>query len=156
MVKLNKKTREQYTKLVLDSLHDGNMKQFRNSFLELHPSDQLDIFITLNKSSRNRVYSYLSPNEFAEIFGGLNIGNQKLFFLELDESYVVNMFNHMFTDDVVNFLTEINDDRAEDILLKMDENKAQRVRALLAYAPETAGAIMTKELISVSSTDIVA
>src|SRR5699024_5226492 len=84
------------------------------------------------------------------------ISNQKLFFLELDESYVVNMFNHMFTDDVVNFLTEINDDRAEDILLKMDEKKAQRVKGLLSYAPETAGAIMTKELISISSTDIVA
>lgn len=156
MVKLNKKTREQYTKLILDALHAEDMKKFRSTFLELHPSDQLDIFITLNKASRNRVYSYLSPKEFAEIFGGLNINNQMLFFLELDENYAVNIFNHMFTDDAANFLTEINDERAEDILLKMEENKAQRVRALLSYAPETAGAIMTKELISVSSADIVA
>ncbi len=155
MVKLNKKTREQYTKLILDALHDGDMKQFRKTFLELHPSDQLDIFITLNKTSRNRVYAYLSPKEFAEIFGGLNISNQLLFFLELDEEYAFQMFNHMFTDDVVNFLTEINDERANAILSKMDKDKAQRVRALLSYAPETAGAIMTKELISISSTDVV-
>src|SRR5690625_767141 len=33
----------------------------------------------------------------------------------------------------------------------MDKDKAQRVKALLSYAPETAGAIMTKELISISS-----
>ena len=151
MVKLNKKTREQYTKLILDALHDGDMKQFRKTFLELHPSDQLDIFVTLDKVSRNRVYSYLSPKEFAEIFGGLNISNQLLFFLELDENYAFNMFNHMFTDDVVNFLTEINDERADTILSKMDTDKAQRVKALLSYAPETAGAIMTKELISISS-----
>ena len=155
MVKLNKKTREQYTKIILNALHDGDMKQFRSAFLELHPSDQLDVFITLNKTSRNQVYSYLSPKEFAEIFGGLNISKQLLFFLELDEQYAFHMFNHMFTDDVVNFLTEINDERAETILSAMDKDKAQRVKALLSYAPETAGAIMTKELISISSSSTV-
>src|SRR5690625_3730978 len=82
--------------------------------------------------------------------------NQKLFFLELDENYSFNMFNHMFTDDVVNFLKAINSERSANILLHMDKEKAQKVRGLLSYAPEIAGAIMTKELISISSTDIVA
>lgn len=155
MVKLDKKTRAQYTKNVLDALHAGKKEQFRNTFLELHPSDQLDIFITLDSSARKRGYSYLTPKEFAEIFGGLNIGHQKLYFLELDESYAIDMFNNMFTDNVANFLTEINNERAESILLKMNKDKAQKVEGLLAYAPETAGAIMTKELISISSTDVV-
>lgn len=156
MVKLDKKTRAQYTKNVLDALHAGKKELFRNTFLELHPSDQLDIFITLDSSARKRGYSYLTPKEFAEIFGGLNVSNQKLYFLELDESYAIDMFNNMFTDNVANFLTEINNERAESILLKMNKDKARKVEGLLAYAPETAGAIMTKELISISSTDIVA
>lgn len=120
----------------------------------MHPSDQLDIFVTLDNESRNRVYAYLSPDEFAEIFGGLNIVNQKLYFLELNEMYAYQMLNNMFTDDVVDFLTEINEVRAEDILRNMDEIKAEKVRALMSYAPETAGAIMTKELISISTKDI--
>lgn len=156
MVKLNKRTREQYTKLILDALHSSDKEEFRNTFLDLHPSDQLDIFVTLDDKARKKGYSYLTSKEFAEIFGGLNIRNQKLFFLELDENYAVNMFNNMFTDDVVYFLTEINSDRAEQILLKMDKDKADKVRGLLSYAPETAGAIMTNELISISSTDVVA
>src|SRR5699024_8292848 len=90
--------------------------------------------------------------EFAEIFGGLNVRDQKLFFLELDEIYASDMFNNMFTDDVANFLTEINSNRAEEILLQMNEEKAKKVRGILSYAHETAGAIMTKELISISST----
>ncbi len=156
MVKLDKKLREQYKKSILDALQNGEKEEFQNTFLELHPSDQLDIFVTLDHDARKRGYSYLTPKEFAGIFGGLNISNQKLFFLELDESYSFNMFNHMFTDDVVNFLKAINSERSENILLHMDKEKAQKVRGLLSYAPETAGAIMTKELISISSTDIVA
>src|SRR5690625_525513 len=156
MVKLDKKLREQYKKSILDALHNGEKKEFQNTFLELHPSDQLDIFVTLDHDARKRGYSYLTPKEFAGIFGGLNISNQKLFFLELDENYSFNMFNHMFTDDVVNFLKAIDSERSENILLHMDKEKAQKLRGLLSYAPETAGAIMTKELISISSTDIVA
>ncbi len=155
MVKLNKKTREQYTKFVLDALHGREKEKFRNTFLELHPSDRLDIFVTLNADERARVYSYLTAKEFAEIFGFLKISNQKLFFLELDADYAVAMFNNMFTDDVVNFLNEINHARAEDILQKLDEKKAQEIRNLLAYTPETAGAIMTKELISIASSSTV-
>ena len=141
--------------MILDALHAEEKEQFRNTFLELHPSDQLDIFITLDKDARSRGYSYLTPKEFAGIFGKLKVSNQKLFFLELDEGYSSSMFNHLFTDDVVNFLTEINNDRAEDILLKMDKDKAEKVRGLLSYTEETAGAIMTKELVSISSTDLV-
>lgn len=155
MVKLNKKTREQYTKLVVNALHTRQKDEFRNTFLDLHPSDQLDIFVTLDSDARIRGYSYLTPEEFAEIFGGLHVSNQKLFFLELDEDYSFSMFNHMFTDDVVTFLKEINSERAEHILRNIDEEKAQKVRTLLAYAPETAGAIMTKEFISISSADTV-
>src|SRR5690625_8008040 len=65
------------------------------------------------------------------------------------------MFNNMFTDDVVNFSNEINHARAEDNLQKLDEKKAQEIRNLLAYTPETAGAIMTKELISIASSSTV-
>lgn len=155
MVKLNKKTREQYTKIVVDALHTGQREEFRNTFLDLHPSDQLDIFVTLDSDARIRGYSYLSPEEFAEIFGGLHVSNQKLFFLELDENYALSMFNHMFTDNVVNFLKEINSERAEHILRNIDDDKARKIRTLLAYAPETAGAIMTKEFMSISSTDTV-
>ena len=155
MVKLDKKNREAYKRKVLHALHEKDQETFRALFLELHPSDQADIFIGLNPQSRKSVYHYITPGEFAEVFGNLDESEQKLFYLELDEEYSLAMFNEMFTDNVVNFLNTINDERAENILNYMERDKAQKVRSLLAYAPETAGAIMTKELISISSTDAV-
>src|SRR5690625_348465 len=156
MVKLDRKTRGQYTKIVLDALHEGNKKQFRNTFLELHPSDQIDIFITLDKEACRRGYSFLTSKEFADLFGGFNVRDQKLLFMALEEVYASDMSNNMFTDDVANFLTEINSNRAEEILAQMDEEKSGKVKGILSYADETAGAIMTKELISISSTQTVA
>src|SRR5699024_592376 len=80
MAKLNKKTRAQYTKAILDSLNRGDIQEFRDTFLELHPSDQSDIFRTLEHEARSLIYTWLSPKEFAAIFENLDIQDQKLFF----------------------------------------------------------------------------
>jgi magnesium transporter len=156
MVKLDKRNREQYIKAVLEELQAERKESFRDKFLSLHPSDQADIFTTLDNTFRIRVYNYLTAEEFAAIFGSLDIKAQELFFPELNEHYASSMFNNMFTDDVVNFLTDIDMNLAEKILRGMDEKKAGKVQAILAYAHETAGAIMTKELISISSAQTVA
>lgn len=151
MAKLTKKSREQYTKSVMDELHHGHIQQFRDIFLKLHPSDQADIFQSLDGDARNLVYTWLSPKEFAPIFENLEIQDQKLFFLEMEQQYSSSMFNNLFTDDVVQFLSDINDYRAEEILEKMDEDKAEKIKAILSYTHETAGAIMTKEFISIKT-----
>lgn len=155
MVKLNKKRREQYTKFILEALQASEKEAFREAFLELHPSDQSDVFMILDQEARSQCYIYLTPKEFATIFGGLDVSHQKLYFLEMEETYAIEIFNNMFTDDIANFLTEINSDRAAEILLKMDKEKARKVRGILSHEHETAGSIMTKELISISSTETV-
>ena len=154
--KLNKQKRAKYITVVNKTLTEEKISEFRQIFLALHSSDQLDVFRSLNQENRTKVYSYLSPKEFATVFSSLDVREQKRYFLELAEEYSSTMFNDMFTDNVVNFLTEINIERAEKILDKMDQDKAEQVRSLLSYAEETAGSIMTKELIRISSTDKVA
>lgn len=153
MIKLDRKTREQYISIVLNELKNHRIIEFRETFLELHPSDQLDIFITLGNDERYRLYTYLSPNEMADIFGSLKFNKQKEFIQELDENYVSDMFNHMFTDDIVTFLTKSNDINTNLIIDNMEVNKAKKIKTLLAYEQETAGAVMTKELVSIASTD---
>lgn len=156
MVTLDKESVDNVQKSVLNYLYKEKIKKFRDTFLQLHPWDQAEIFSTLDTEARNRVYTYLSAEEFATIFGTLDINNQKLFFIELNEDYASAMFNQMFTDDVVTFLTEINPNWAEEILQNIDEKKSATIQTILSYAQETAGSIMTKELISISSTQTVA
>lgn len=151
MVKLDRKTREQYEKIIIDALNSEEMSIFRSHLLDLHPSDQADLFNSLDADARTRAYGYLSAKEFALIFGGMNISNQKLYYDELDDHYSSDMLNNMFTDDIVYFLAGITNKDSSDILQKMDVEQAKKVRVLMSYAEETAGSIMTKEFISISS-----
>ena len=155
MIKLTDKTREQYTKIILSAIHEKELIDFRHTFLDLHPSDQIDIFITLKSEDRLTVYTFLSPKEMADIFGGLKFNKQVEYFDEMKQEYASDMFNNMFTDDIVNFLSRLDYERSETILQSIEDTKAEKIKNLMSYEKETAGAVMTKELISISSSETV-
>ncbi|GGN67245.1 magnesium transporter [Oceanobacillus indicireducens] len=148
MFRLDKQNRERYTKNIINALYENNKEEFRESYLELHPSDQVDIFITLDKEGRERVYMFLEPKEFAVIFSGLYFIHQQVCIEELSDEYSSEMFNHMFTDDTVNFLKRINQAEAKHILDKMEKEKAGKIQMILDYDLETAGAVRTDEYIT--------
>lgn len=155
MIKLNEKNRERYTGIILDALEATNKQGFRGQYLELHPSDQRDIFILLDEAARKEVYAFLEPKEFAVIFSGLYFIHQQVCLEELPHEYVSEMLDGMFTDDTVKFLQRINRDEAKQILAEMENTKAEKIQLILEYALETAGAVMTYEFITVSPTDTV-
>ena len=153
MMKLSKKTREQYMTSAINELKEEKIVEFRETFLQLHPSDQSDIFMTLQEDERHRVYVYVSPREMAVIFGLLKFHKQKEVFQELNDKYASEMLNNMFTDDIVTFLTKLNNELPNSIIDNMEPGKAEKIKSLLSYEPETAGAVMTKEFVGISSTD---
>src|SRR5699024_6879290 len=71
----------------------------------------------------------------------------------MKESYASYMFNNMFTAEVVHFLSEIPSVKANLILAKMNKAKEKKIKSKLSYQKETEGAVMTKELISINSTE---
>src|SRR5699024_8772501 len=104
---------------------------------------------------RQTVYTFLSPKEMADIFGGLKFNKQIDYVDEMDKDYASDMFNSMFTDDIVNFLSKLDRERSDALMQNLDKPKADKIKNLLSYEKETAGAVMTKELISISSAETV-
>ncbi|MFA1818818.1 magnesium transporter [Virgibacillus oceani] len=153
MVKLDAKDREQYAQHIIHAVQQEDYIQFRRYFLELHPTDQIEIFNSFTKKQREAIYHYLSPDEFSEIFERLEFEKQQEIILELNEQYSSEMFNVMPADNAAYFLQEIPGDKAIEILDKMDPVEASEVKELLSYPAETAGAIMTKEVYRISSSD---
>ncbi|MCD2137746.1 magnesium transporter [Salinicoccus halitifaciens] len=145
-----------FEKLLAKRAEEVDHAQFREEFLALHPTDQAAIFIRFDAGERQSVYDILPPEEFSYIFEALDEYQQNVIFDELPGDYGTLMLNEMFTDNVATFLNEMDDDGAEKILLEMDPDEAAAAREVMGYAPETAGAVMTKEVVSISADDSVA
>lgn len=147
MKKVTIKNREEFTYYLFLYLKNKDRERFRAEFLELHPTDQVDIFKQMSKEKRQRVYSYLEPLDFAEVFQGLGLTEQKTVFAELTDEFALNMLSELPADDITDFFGQIPDSVASYLLSKMDKQEANTIKLLLSYKEDTAGSIMTTEFI---------
>ncbi|PYZ92046.1 magnesium transporter [Salipaludibacillus keqinensis] len=155
MVKLTEQNRDQYAESVLKSLDSENIQQFRQLFFELHPQDQLDVYLSMSETQRKKIYEFLSPDEYAEIFEELELEDQKEFLQELNEHYAQDVISHMSTDDAADFLAEIHQTRAYAIIDGLEEEEAKDIKELLSYEEETAGSIMTKDFVNLTASSTI-
>ncbi|PSL44401.1 magnesium transporter [Salsuginibacillus halophilus] len=155
MKKLDERTREEYANDVIEKLRAGDQEGFRESFLDLHAIDQLGIFDTLNASDRKQIYTFLTPKEFADIFQEMEYEQQLEISKELDEEYLAGITNEMYADDAADFIGQLPENMRDQVLETMDDEEASEVEELMSYPDETAGALMTKEFLSIKATDTV-
>ncbi|MBM7542708.1 magnesium transporter [Amphibacillus cookii] len=152
---LNIKNREEFTYYLFLYLKKNEKDSFRKAFLDLHSTDQIEIFKQMSEEKRKRLYDYLDPIEFAGIFQGLALVEQKIVFSELEDAFALNMLNELAADDITDFFGQIPDGVASFLLNKMDEKEANNIKQLLSYKEEAAGSIMTTEFITLASKETV-
>ena len=132
-------------------LNQGNLKEFRENFLEMHIYEQGQFYETLNESQRLRVYSYLSPKEVADMFDVIEEDDHSMkeYLGEMRPSYAAAMLSEMFTDNAVDVLNTLSQRQKAKYLSLMSTESAQEIKELLHYEDETAGSIMTTEFVSI-------
>ncbi|MFE4709874.1 magnesium transporter [Paenibacillus sp. NPDC056722] len=156
MLKLHQyKFREEYTYYMLQALKEGEREGFRKDFLNLHPSDQTDFFLTLDLQRRQRIYTLLSPAEFGEIFSELAPVRQKNIIQELDQTYAVEMLNDLPSDDATDFFGLLSHKQADFFLERMEKEEAEDIKHLLAYPKGSAGSLMTTDIYTIDGADTV-
>ncbi|WEG15136.1 magnesium transporter [Alkalihalophilus pseudofirmus] len=155
MKKISFKNREEYTYYLFMYLKNKQKDLFREEFLDLHPTDQVDIFKQMSLEKRTQVYDYLSVDEFAELFTGLKPDEQKQVFTELDDDYAHEMLCELPADELTDFFNVLPEHITTYLLNKLDKADAENIRNLLSYNEHSAGSLMTTEYVKASAQDTV-
>ncbi|MCL7748144.1 magnesium transporter [Halalkalibacter alkaliphilus] len=150
MKQISMKNRQEYTYYLFLYLKNNDKDLFREEFLDLHPTDQSEIFKQMGEVKRKKVYQFLSAEEFSQLFKGLHLHEQKQIFTELDDVYVLKMLKELPADEITDFFSEIPEHIASYLLNKMEKKEAENIKLLLTYQDHTAGSLMTTEFIKVS------
>ncbi|MFC3040564.1 magnesium transporter [Virgibacillus xinjiangensis] len=145
---------EQWNQLK-EALDKQEMEEFREEFLELHSYDQATFFTEQPKELRMRIYTYLSPEETAEIMESMELEESVDYFTEMDPRYASMVLAEMPADDAVDILNELEKDQVASFLTIMDKEAADEIKKLLHYEEKTAGSIMTTEYVAIVKTQTV-
>lgn len=144
-----------YDKALLDSLLLNNeIDAFRDEFLELHTYDQGEYFSEATDALRSQMYELLSPKEVAEFLETTELEDEEYdhIFEEMDTLYASDMLSEMSFDNAVDMLKILPKTKVASLLLLMDKEASEEIKALLHYEEDTAGSLMTTEFISITET----
>jgi magnesium transporter len=114
----------------------------------LHPSDLADILEDLGKKSSTSVFSALDEEKAADVLEEMETQTQIHIIESLPLNKVADVLEKMPADEVADILDEIEDEKAELLLKEMDSESSQEVRDLLEYPDNSAGALMTTDILS--------
>ncbi|HCM89264.1 MULTISPECIES: magnesium transporter [Vagococcus] len=132
-------------------LQADKITEFRETFLDWHLYEQGQFYSSLDEKERQRLYTYLSPKEIADMFDTIEEDHEDMkdYLSEMSPRYVADMLNEMYTDNAVDLLNQLDKSEVSKYLSLMASEDVRKIKQLLGYEDKTAGSIMATEYVSI-------
>lgn len=134
----------------------GPATAFLTSTSELRPSDLASTLLELPEERMLDIVTEMPDDRLADVLEEMYEDDQVRIIEHLDDEHAADILDHMQPDDAADLVARLDVERRETLLARMDPEEADDVRMLLAYAPDTAGGLMTTDPIIVSADTTVA
>jgi magnesium transporter len=141
----NEALRVEVQELIRERERDG----VRGLADRLGPTDWAEIVPRLDPAEVAVLLRWLPDNEIPELLEELPPEEAARILRSLTQPQAAALLEEMDPDDATDVLESLPDDEAESILVRMRPSDASEIRELSAYAPETAGGIMTPAFVAV-------
>jgi magnesium transporter len=118
---------------------------------EIHPADLADVAEALDRDKLQAFLAALGPARAADVLEYLDEELRTEFLESVTPRQAAELVSQMTPDDRADTLEEIDEEHVEDILSEITPEARQETERLLSYEPDTAGGLMTTEVVTVSS-----
>jgi len=117
---------------------------------ESHPADIAMIFPRLSRLEQHFVFDLIDPEKASEILVEVNEPTQERLLGKLNEQRLSSLVDELESDEAADVLASVEPEVAEKVLDNLPDDVRQDVEHLLSYDKDTAGGIMSAELVSVN------
>jgi magnesium transporter len=132
-----------------DKAHRIRLSVMQRQVKELHPADIADILRDLDSHERATMFRSLDPETAADALAEVDDPRIQTQLLEtVSQEDAADILEEMPPDEAADLLSELPPETSTALLHKMEVEEAQDVRELLTYPPDTAGGMMTTELVA--------
>ncbi len=132
-----------------DVVNFDDKVKFRESFLKLHNRDRAKYLFNLEKRTRKHYYTYLSDRELARLLESVRAKERGQYLDEMPIETVAGILSEMYVDNAVDTLNLMPAAQLTKYMALLKPKTAHKIGSLLHYSDETAGSIMTSELVAV-------
>ena len=122
---------------------------------EVHPADIAFLFPRFDRMSQNIIFDLLDKERGSDVLMELSDHTQEKVLKDISSAKLVELVDELESDEAADVLAALEPEVAEDLLAVLPDDRRQDIVHLLTYEEDTAGGIMSTELVSVRETQTV-
>lgn len=132
---------------VMILIQESRFKELKSIIDKINVVDIADLFSLLDKEQVIIVFRLLSKENAAEVFSYLSREHQQFIIESISDKEIQNIIEELFIDDTVDFLEEMPANVVNKVLKNADEETRKTINHFLTYPENSAGSLMTNELV---------
>jgi magnesium transporter len=132
-----------------DPLRRVKLRLSSEKLAALHPADLADIMEELSPDERQGIISSLDEDIAAETISELDKRLQTQVVEKLDPERAADIIEEMSPDAAADLLASLEPETSQEVLGEMEHREAHDVEQLLKFEQDTAGGMMTTEIVVV-------
>lgn len=136
------------TEQLLEILHKGDAAALKTFYDSMEPYDYAQLIEDLEDDDLKPALNLLEEDDLAEVMKQADEKQQLRMAKFLDNDRLLEAFEHMQKDDIVDMLGEFPTWRRKEVINLMKKSDRQIITRLLQYDEESAGGIMTTDYIA--------
>ena len=128
-------------------LKSGDQASLRKLLETIHPADIADLLEQLDDEQRVPIFNLLHEDSAADVLDETSDEVARDIIDGVPDERIADLLEAMPMDDAAEILSVLEEERAEDLLELMEPEEAAEVEVLLSYPEDTAGRLMTTEVV---------
>ena len=141
---------EKLRKQIDELAASGKLRSISDQAVELHPSDLADLIESLDEQYRVEILCMLPTILPSETLSEMDEGEGRAELLvALPADKVAEFLKELADDDATDLIGELGPEDQRRVLAALPVDEAGDIKRLLSYGEETAGGLMTTELVEV-------
>ncbi len=138
-------------KIIKELLEGKQYKEARDKLCELEGADIAAVLAEMSERAMLICFRLLPNDLAAEAFVELDSDSQEALIASFSDSELKEVVDELYVDDAVDLIEEMPSNVVRRILAQTDSVMRQSINEILKYPSDSAGSLMTTELVSLRS-----
>ncbi|HFQ14631.1 MAG TPA: magnesium transporter [Gammaproteobacteria bacterium] len=138
-----------YLQQITDFLREQQTGRIKDVLLEMHPAEIAHLLESLPSDQRELVWPLVPAEAEGEVLLHLNDNVRAAFIEKMEPEALVAATEDLDEDDLADLFPEMPRDVVQELLLSMEQQDRDRLKAVLYYPEDTAGGLMDLDTVTV-------
>jgi magnesium transporter len=131
------------------ALDQGTVRQVSRLVNTMHPAEVASLLESLPPAQREIVWDLVDPEAEGDVLVELNEEVRSDLIRDMEAEDLVAVAENLELDDLADLLRDLPENVHQQVLRSMDSRDRERLNAVMAYEPDTAGGLMNTDTVSV-------